>query len=267
MKKLCTFVFGLICLMGFSAMPPQAKLTRQREAEMRKGPIPSDMLLRPAKGKIAIINSQKDIDTEVLVKRAKILEQTLCSMMKIEEESEPFSLNSANSVMMKHSADIAFFLVDSPDLPMSLTCLEGWWGMVNLDKLRVGDPDKNVLIKRFSIELNRVIRSLLNVSEHGNRPISQFSKVKSAPKTAADLDLIKQGAIPMDCAIGIHGTMATFGIYAERLIPYDVAVQQGWAPPPTNDVQKAIWDEVHSIPEKPMKIKFDPTSQKGKVTK
>jgi hypothetical protein len=38
--------------------------------------------------------------------------------------------------------------------------------------------------------------------------------------------------------------------------------QEGWAPPPTNEYQRAIWNDVHKIPEKPMKIDFDPA--KGK---
>jgi len=43
---------------------------------------------------------------------------------------------------------------------------------------------------------------------------------------------------------------------------YAAACQEGWAPPPTNEYQRAIWNDVHKIPEKPMKIDFDPA--KGK---
>ena len=41
----------------------------------------------------------------------------------------------------------------------------------------------------------------------------------------------------------------------EARVPYLVAVQEGWAPQPTNDVQKAIWDKVHALPTEPIKIK------------
>ena len=40
------------------------------------------------------------------------------------------------------------------------------------------------------------------------------------------------------------------------------ACQEGWAPAPTNDVQKAIWEKVHAIPDKPMTIEFDPKKDK-----
>ena len=49
-----------------------------------------------------------------------------------------------------------------------------------------------------------------------------------------------------------------FGVKKERRIPYRVAVQEGWAAPPTNDYQKAVWNEVHAIPDKPLTIEFDP---------
>ena len=35
-----------------------------------------------------------------------------------------------------------------------------------------------------------------------------------------------------------------FGVERPRKVPYRAAVKQGWAPPPTNDLQKAVWEEV-----------------------
>ena len=56
-----------------------------------------------------------------------------------------------------------------------------------------------------------------------------------------------------------------FGVKKEAKIPYRVAAQQGWAPAPTNDIQKAVWDEVHAIPKKPVKIQYDKDRQKPVV--
>ena len=35
-----------------------------------------------------------------------------------------------------------------------------------------------------------------------------------------------------------------FGVKKARRIPYAVAVKEGWAQPPTNDFQRAVWDRV-----------------------
>ena len=42
---------------------------------------------------------------------------------------------------------------------------------------------------------------------------------------------------------------------------YRTAVKEGWAPQPTNDVQKAIWDKVHAMPTEPLKIKSETKKQ------
>ena len=56
----------------------------------------------------------------------------------------------------------------------------------------------------------------------------------------------------------MYAQMAKFGVKRARHIPYKLAVMEGWAPQPTNEYQKAIWDEVRSAPKNPMKIEFDP---------
>lgn len=52
------------------------------------------------------------------------------------------------------------------------------------------------------------------------------------------------------------------GVTPARKGTYESACQQGWAPQPTNDVQKAIWNEVHAIPDKPLTIEFNPKKDK-----
>ena len=52
------------------------------------------------------------------------------------------------------------------------------------------------------------------------------------------------------------------GFSPAAVATYLTACSEGWAPAPTNDVQKAIWEKVHAIPKQPIKIDFDP--KKGK---
>ena len=53
----------------------------------------------------------------------------------------------------------------------------------------------------------------------------------------------------------IFAAMQARGITRARHVPYRLAVKEGWASQPTNEYQKAIWDEVHAIPTEPIKIK------------
>ncbi len=58
--------------------------------------------------------------------------------------------------------------------------------------------------------------------------------------------------------MGMINGMTKAGVLPPRRMTYKQACKAGVAPSPTNDIQKAIWDEVHSIPQKPIKIEFDP---------
>jgi len=40
------------------------------------------------------------------------------------------------------------------------------------------------------------------------------------------------------------------GMAAPKLVPYLKACQEGWAPVPTNDYQKAVWERVRSEKER-----------------
>ena len=58
--------------------------------------------------------------------------------------------------------------------------------------------------------------------------------------------LYKWGLSPIRCVrikhkISVHARK--LGMQMVRTTTYRKAAEEGWAPPPTNDVQKAIWNE------------------------
>lgn len=55
--------------------------------------------------------------------------------------------------------------------------------------------------------------------------------------------------------VGINKAAEKLKIPTLRKTLYSTAVRQGWAPAPTNEAQKAIWDKVHAVPSKPIQIK------------
>ena len=56
------------------------------------------------------------------------------------------------------------------------------------------------------------------------------------------LDRIRTPAISPVRMSGVVKMAHALGLRAMRPTTYSVACRQGWAPPPTNDVQKALWD-------------------------
>jgi len=69
-----------------------------------------------------------------------------------------------------------------------------------------------------------------------------------------DLDLCDE-FVPFDKVGVVKQHLKDTGVTPVRYATYRIACREGWAPQPTNDVQKAIWDKVHAMPTEPIKIK------------
>ena len=80
-------------------------------------------------------------------------------------------------------------------------------------------------------------------------------------KNLEELDELPN-ALSQEALYHIARMLEQSGITPSTRATYRTACKEGWAPAPTNDVQKAIWAEVHQIPDKPLTIKFDPKNDK-----
>ena len=89
--------------------------------------------------------------------------------------------------------------------------------------------------------------------------VSQF---KNSPMQAVanpeDLDKVLVDGLPYDALAGILHNLKSAGGTISHKATYRKACIDGWAPAPTNDYQKVIWEEIHAKPTNPIKIKFDP---------
>ena len=64
--------------------------------------------------------------------------------------------------------------------------------------------------------------------------------------TLAELDSTDNAYIQPMAMMGMRQMWDRFGVKKPHKVPYRTAVKQGWASPPTNDLQKAVWDEIKS---------------------
>ncbi len=112
-------------------------------------------------------------------------------------------------------------------------------GVVNADRLKGGD-DPSAPEMRVTKEVWRAVGFIggLGFSPAENDIMQPIYSLR-------ELDANRFPFIqPMNMARMQGGLWRRFGVKRERRVPYRVAVKEGWAPPPTNDVQKAVWDEV-----------------------
>jgi hypothetical protein len=135
-------------------------------------------------------------------------------------------------------------------LPLALTLPEQNLSIVNVKEL-IADNPKAILLD------NRLVRSAMRGFAFSlGVGYSTFEVGVMQPIfNAADLDRFPANFIPPDSANSALQNGEKIGFKPYRRTTYKRACKEGWAPAPTNDIQKAIWDKVHAMPTAPIKIK------------
>ena len=203
-----------------------------------------------SKGSLAILNAQKQFAESDIAGSVSRL-QGFVRGLKIDfKPVDGFSVATAKTVREKSGAAACVYLVDDATLPMSLIALEEGWGVVNIAPLKEGNPDEKKLKARFVKEFVRVSSVVFSgaKSQYRTSPLQSVTSVADLDKTVGD-------SYGMDTVMAITENLPGIGVTCSKLITYREACQRGIAPQPTNEFQKAIWNQVHEIPSEPITIK------------
>ena len=129
--------------------------------------------------------------------------------------------------------------------------------IVNVATLSDGSPSEDVLSARVRKNILRAFSYLA-----GNASSSSCESTLMDAMTSLDrLDSAKE-RLPGELSLRGTKYLARLGIVPYTKVTYKQACQEGWASQPTNEFQRAIWDQVHETPSEPMKITFDPATDK-----
>lgn len=153
--------------------------------------------------------------------------------------------------------EVAVVLISDPALPPQLVQPEGRWALVNVAALGGGSLPGETVRKRVRKEALRAAAFLFGCGYSLNaggmaQPISNVD----------ELDTSLSEHLPVDVFTTMQALAPKFGITVGKRCHYRKACEEGWAPEPINEYQRAIWEETRKLPAKPLKIEFDPA--KGK---
>ena len=132
--------------------------------------------------------------------------------------------------------------------------------LINIKALMKDSPDQQRLNARICKE---IWRGLVYVLGGGNTYTAKC--VMKPIASLADLDAIPATAACPEAYMRITDGADKLGIKAERRCSYRQACKEGWAPSPTNDIQRKVWEKVQiekgfeaqtKDPTKPIKIKY-----------
>lgn len=151
--------------------------------------------------------------------------------------------------------EASIFIIEDETLPPILVAPESRWALVNIAP--IAKEQRPVFFEqRTKKELSRAFAYLCGATG------SKFERSLTRGITSqAELDKNYDYELPMDIVQRFWDYMKPLGVLPAQRATYLKACEEGWAPAPTNDVQKAIWDKVHAMPTEPLKIKPETKKQ------
>lgn len=239
----------ILASMVVSAVAPspvkakKARLTPEERMAKLEADMAADggMLVRPAKGKVVrvLLRTKKLTMKSAL---AEAINMSMASRLYIEVvESEEQSKNKTGCLIT---------IADLGKAPTLLVAPEEYWATVNVSRLEEDSPSPEVLKSRIVKEWWRALGYALGAANS-----TQYTCVMRPISSVADLDAEKISVMSPQPLMSVIKAASKLGFARGGLTSYRKACEEGWAPQPTNELQKTIWSEVHAIPDQPLKIK------------
>lgn len=191
-------------------------------------------------GKVSIVNRQTRLPQEDCAEIAALLAgRTQCNIVADDGRD----------------AAVRLFVVDDPGGPVMLLAPEDRWGRLNVSGMVDDLPGRKAKERFFRPRARKMVIKAMSLLMGGGA--SQFPGNVMNAATVRELDMLSEN-VPVDMVEHYQAYLAKLGVTKMEKTTYLRACREGWAPAPTNDVQRAIWERVHSVPKNPMRIEFDP---------
>ena len=200
-------------------------------------------VLQPRKTKVVSVLNEQSFDSGDVIAGFAAEMQTLLTV--------PVAVNAKADVGL--TLKVCDGNADSPLVVMP----DNATAIVSIKALSADKPSRQVLETRVCKEL---WRALIYTLGGGNTFVQQC--VMKQVSSLAELDALPSKTACPDAFMRVTESAKALGIQPVRRVTYRQACKEGWAPAPTNDVQKVIWEQIHQIPDKPITIEYDPKVDK-----
>ena len=239
-------VFSLAALAATT--PRKGPPIRNRGAASSGG-----LVFSEATGKhLCVLNAQKTVSRSVLEEGALAIKKQLLSPIEVidnhgaEDVDQKVRLALADP---KVAAVVAF--IDDETADSLVFYPDRGYAVVNVKALAKDGAPQDRISERTRKDVWRAFGFVLGAGD----VIGGFPSVLKRATTLEELDAIKGRTPSPEQHNRMVDSITLLGVKMVRVASYRDACEQGWAPAPTNDVQKAIWDKVHQMPSEPLKIK------------
>lgn len=245
------FIIAAVASQGFADAKPSANNLSNKYHDFMKSQ--GGILIKPGsvKGTALVYNAQTKVSFSNVVSVARKLTNELRMNFVAENGSLDGVNGDWNKLRLRKEAAAIVIVMEDGSTPSLLLSPDEHWAVINVAKLDEGlktdDAKKKFKAGRVTRQIYRAFALLGGSGKpHNESP--------STVRSLNELDLARE-ALPMDALQQLAYQLEGQGMTREVRATYKQACIQGWAPLPTNEYQKAIWDKVHEVPTEPLKIK------------
>lgn len=257
MIMLAAIVSAVVCADGTGVQ-------KRRGPRRHKIGTPSGGIIEKAySGKVfRILNFQKDYPRDGLAALTKEIRYSTLLPVECAESGDlagknPYAM--ADELVADGKVGAGALVISDPAMPIEVLSPDRRWGILNIAPLKADSPSPEKFKQRFMKVYWGIIARTLGA---GN---SSFPGCVLVPFTSmAELDGINATRPCPEPFNKMLDTGKAYGIGTITITTYRRACEEGWAPAPTNDVQRAIWEQVKADKERgpTNPIKIEPPGKK-----
>lgn len=248
MKMKTIFFSGVVCAAMMTAFGAEAETNQLSVAERfmkRTGGMVENR--KAVRGKVVYLDACAKTPEGLAAAVAEIRNELLFDI-----SVEKGSADDIAGSRAKYKATVVVAVIDEAGKPTLLAAPEERWASVNVRALKADDPSPEVFERRFKQELWRAFGFACGLGS------ASFPCVMNNVGKLADLDAKRVQTFSPDTMIRLQAAQFQLGLAPAVRTTYRQACRLGWAPAPTNEYQRVIWDavkeEMKNGPSKPIKI-------------
>ena len=247
-KSMIVLSTAFIALSLFATTSPteEQKAALRQQRRLQRALASGGHIEQDVKGNSAVIyNAQTSVSMDILNEVALSIRQLV--HIKIE------AMNGGTKEKMlptKNYPVVVSLINDETSDTTLLIAPEQNWATINVAALLKDKPSADVAKNRIHKEVWRATAMAMGAANSMTQPclMRQINSLKELDNT--------RNMLPSPQPINNMLEFSyKYNIPKIRRVTYKKACEEGWAPAPTNDIQKAIWDKVHAMPTAPLKIK------------
>ncbi len=198
------------------------------------------MALSKAQGPaLLFLNTQIRVAAATVSAVSEQMATSLRLPLTFKDTSSAEPITAALNALTDTNIAAVIVIGDSAGYPSLLVAPESRWALVNVAALGGTGVSAETLAERTGKEAWRAFGYLMGAANSNY----EYCLLKPVFSTA-DLDSLKPKMICPEPFGKILNHAQKLGMVPARKTTYRKAVEEGWAPAPTNDFQRAIWNEL-----------------------